>query len=43
MKRFFPQARFISDGKHVAFYRNGNEIWSCNALYAATNFDIQPA
>ncbi|MFS8978267.1 hypothetical protein PO002_27815 [Cupriavidus necator] len=39
----FPQARCVSDGKRVVFYRDGNEIWACNALYAAVNFDIQPA
>ncbi|WP_232431330.1 hypothetical protein [Cupriavidus sp. UYPR2.512] len=36
----FPSAHCISDGKWVAFFKNGEEVWACNALYAAAHFDF---
>lgn len=36
----FPGSLCVSDGKWVAFFRNGKEIWSCNATYAAAHFDF---
>ncbi len=39
----FPQARCLSDGKRAVFYRDGKEIWTCSAAYAAVHFNIQPA
>jgi archaeosine-15-forming tRNA-guanine transglycosylase len=39
----FPQARMtVADGWAV-FYRNGKEVWTCNARYAAAKFVIQTA
>lgn len=38
----FPGAHCVSDGKWVAFYRGGEEVWACNALYAAAHFDLVP-
>ncbi|QOT82309.1 hypothetical protein [Cupriavidus basilensis] len=37
-----PEARCISDGKWCTFYRDGAEVWSCNALYAAAHFLTEP-
>lgn len=34
----FPGAECISDGKWVRFVRDGDEIWACNATYAAAHF-----
>jgi hypothetical protein len=36
----FPGAHCISDGRWVSFYRDDEEVWSCNALYAAAHFDF---
>ncbi|MFS8979725.1 hypothetical protein PO002_35520 [Cupriavidus necator] len=36
----FPGANCISDGKWVTFYKKGEEVWECNALYAAAHFDF---
>ena len=38
----FPGAHCISDGKWVTFYKDGEEVWACNALYAAAHFDFVP-
>jgi hypothetical protein len=35
----FPGAHCVSDGKWVTFYKDGEEIWACNAVYAAAHFD----
>ena len=29
-----------SDGKWVKFYRDGKELYSCNAVYAAAHFEM---
>ncbi|WP_153950059.1 hypothetical protein [Cupriavidus sp. U2] len=39
----FPGAECISDGKWARFIRDGNEVWACNATYAAAHFDFTPA
>jgi hypothetical protein len=31
----FPGAQCVSDGKWVTFYKDGEEVWACNAVYAA--------
>ncbi|SPC24520.1 conserved hypothetical protein [Cupriavidus taiwanensis] len=31
----FPGAHCVSDGKWVVFYKHGEEVWACNAMYAA--------
>jgi len=36
----FPGAHCLSDGKWVTFYKDGKEVWACNALYAAAHFDF---
>ncbi|CAN7760133.1 hypothetical protein LJR296_006932 [Cupriavidus necator] len=36
----FPGAHCISDGKWVIFYKDGEEVWACNAIYAAAHFDF---
>lgn len=31
----------VKDG-WAFFQRDGVEVWTCNAVYAAANFDVQP-
>ena len=38
----FPGAQCISDGKWVTFYKEREEVWACNAVYAAAHFDFAP-
>lgn len=38
----FPGAECVCDGKWATFFRDGNEVWSCNATYAAAHFDFTP-
>jgi len=37
----YPEAVGISDGKWCVFYKEGREVWSCNAIYATAQFDVQ--
>ncbi|MEQ5844351.1 MULTISPECIES: hypothetical protein [Paraburkholderia] len=39
----FPQARMTVIDGWAFFYRNSEEVWNCNARYAATNFIVQQA
>ncbi|MHA6823942.1 hypothetical protein ACQUJT_20300 [Ralstonia pseudosolanacearum] len=39
----FPEAICVSDGRWCNFYRDGAEVWSCNANYAAVHFSMEPA
>lgn len=39
----FPQTRMKVEGGWAYFYRDGQEVWSCNVRYAATNFIVQNA
>nr|WP_249181096.1 hypothetical protein [Burkholderia vietnamiensis] len=39
----FPCAKMIVKDRWAPFTRNGAEVWNCNAHYAATHFDVQPA
>lgn len=36
----FPMARCTSDGESVRFFRDGQEVWSRNARYAAAHFTM---
>lgn len=38
----YPEAVCVSDGQWCTFYRDGEEVWSCNASYAAAHFNIEP-
>lgn len=38
----YPRARCVSDGRWCTFFRDGKEVWACNASYAAANFIIEP-
>ncbi|MGT2454074.1 hypothetical protein ACU4GI_12630 [Cupriavidus basilensis] len=38
----FPGAQCLSDGKWVTFYKDGEEVWACDAVYAAAHFDFAP-
>ncbi|WP_244106630.1 hypothetical protein [Burkholderia anthina] len=38
----FPNAHVCVKDGWAYFYRNGVEVWSCNASYAAANFIIEP-
>jgi len=39
----FPEAKLeVKDG-WAYFYKGGKQVWSCNPLYAATYFKVQPA
>lgn len=37
----FPRAQVIVKDGWATFYRDGEEIWNCNARYAAANFLLQ--
>ncbi|RZT35462.1 hypothetical protein EV147_3905 [Cupriavidus agavae] len=37
----YPGAECISDGHWVSFVRDGEEVWACNATYAAAHFDCK--
>ncbi len=37
-----PGAHCFSNGKWVTFHKNGEEVWACNAMYAAAHFDFAP-
>ena len=39
----FPRARVTVAKGWAFFYRDGVEVWTCNARYAAANFDTQNA
>lgn len=39
---FWPEADAESDGKWVTVFRDGREVFSCNAAYAALNFAVTP-
>lgn len=39
----FPKARITVKDGWAYFYRDGAEIWNCNAVYAAAQFSVQPA
>lgn len=36
----WPEADARCDGKWVKFFREGKEVFLCNASYAATHFEI---
>ena len=36
----WPEAEARSDGNEVRFVRDGKQIYLCNAVYAAFNFDV---
>ena len=38
----FPKARVRVKEGWASFFRNGEEVWDCNAAYAAAHFDCQP-
>jgi len=35
-----PGAHCRSDGKWVTFYQDVQEVWACNAVYAAAHFNF---
>jgi archaeosine-15-forming tRNA-guanine transglycosylase len=37
----FPQAQVTVKDGWATFYRDGQEVWNCNARYAAANFVLQ--
>lgn len=39
----FPQARMTVIEGWAFFYKNGEEVWNCNARYAAANFVVRQA
>lgn len=39
----FPGARMVVKDGWATFMRDGAAVWNCNARYAATHFDLQPA
>ncbi|AOJ64673.1 hypothetical protein WI80_30305 [Burkholderia ubonensis] len=38
----FPKARMTVKDGWAFFQRDGVEVWTCNAVYAAANFNVQP-
>lgn len=38
----FPKARMTVKDGWAVFYREGEEVWNCNAAYVAAHFDLQP-
>lgn len=39
----WPEATLVVEGDTAIFYKGGERVWSCNAIYAAHQFDISPA
>ncbi|WP_321916908.1 hypothetical protein [Paraburkholderia sp. J11-2] len=39
----FPTAQVTVKDGWATFYRDGQEVWNCNARYAAANFVLQKA
>lgn len=39
----FPDARVKVKAGWAHFYRDGVKVWTCNAAYAAANFNIEKA
>lgn len=37
----WPQAQAVSDGKRVVFFKDGKQVYSCNATYAGANFEVK--
>jgi hypothetical protein len=37
---FKPGVVALSNGKVVKFFRDGEDVYSCNAVYAAANFEM---
>ncbi len=37
----WPHAEAVSDGKRVVFLKDGKQVYSCNATYAAANFEVK--
>lgn len=38
----WPQAVMVITGDSALFYREGKQVWSCNSLHAANQFDVAP-
>lgn len=38
----WPAAEAVSDGERVVLFKDGKQVYSCNARYAAANFDVTP-
>jgi len=36
----FPEAHLVIKGNSASFSKEGKEVWSCNAGYAAAHFDV---
>lgn len=37
----FPIAHLVVKDGWATFYRDGQEVWNCNAAYAAANFIVE--
>lgn len=37
----WPESEAVSDGSRVVFTRQGKEVYSCNATYAAHHFNVK--
>lgn len=37
----FPGAEVVVSNGRATFYKHGKEVWSCNASYAAVQFEIE--
>ncbi|MDI2145042.1 hypothetical protein KBJ94_23630 [Pseudomonas sp. ITA] len=36
----FPQAHMTVKDGYATFFKDGKEVWGCNAVYAAAHFDV---
>lgn len=36
----FPEAECVLRSTQADFFKGGKRVWSCNALYATTHFDL---
>ena len=36
----FPEAEVVISNGWATFYKDGKEVWSCNASYAAVHFEM---
>lgn len=39
----WPEAKVVVKDSYARFYKDGRQVWHCNATYAHGNFDVTPA
>ena len=41
--KVWPQAKMVVSGQTARFFKNGKQVWECNAAYAELHFVIAAA